>query len=152
MHAKSGLFGLLVFVVSAANAQSWSDEQLEIWNLIIESYEEIEAGDAGWSDRWLFPDALGWGPDYPMPRSRDSIKRWDAYQFAGRKTHLAEYSLVGIVVRGSTAVAHYYTSTASEDRDGKHTTTHGRCTDVMAKDGNTWKFIAWHCGDEPSEE
>ena len=55
----------------------------------------------------------------------------------------------GIVVVGSMAVAHYYYSTAAEDRDGKRKTTHGRYTDVLINQNGKWMFIAWRGGDDP---
>jgi len=145
-------FGLLAISATAANAQTWSKEQAGVWQVVLDSYKDIDAQDANWSGKWVFPDAMVWGNDYPMPRNRDNVKRWDTYNFAGMKNHVAEYSPAAIVVHGSTAVAHYYYSNANEDRKGKHETTHGRCTDVLAKDGGSWKFIAWHCGDEPSDD
>ena len=143
--------GMLMFWAAAADAQTWSKEQSAVWQVVLDSYKDIDKRDANWADKWVFADAMVWGPDYPMPRTRDSVKRWDAYNFPAGKTHVAEYSPVAIVVHGSTAVAHYYYSNATEDR-GKHETAHGRCTDVLAKDGKSWKFIAWHCGDAPKDD
>jgi ketosteroid isomerase-like protein len=135
-----------------ASAQTWSKAQTEIWDAVLESYKDIDARNADWSDRWVLADAKVWGPDYPMPRGRDSVKRWDAYQFPNSKIHVSEYSPAAIVVHESTAVAHYYYSNATEDKDGKRETTHGRCTDVLAKDDGKWKFIAWHCGDDSDND
>ncbi len=153
MTAKRVLVSLslamLAMTAITANAQTWSKEQTEVWQVVLESYKDIEKQDANWSDKWVFEDAMVWGSDYPMPRSRNSIKRWDTYNFPGSRTHVAEYSPAAIVVHGSTAVAHYYYSNATEDRKGEHSTTHGRCTDILARDGKSWKFIAWNCGDEP---
>lgn len=142
--------GFITLSAGAADAQSWTKEQSAVWDVVLNSYKDIDARDAKWSDKWVFADAMVWGSGYPMPRGRDSIKRWDAYQFSKDRSHVADYSPAAIVVHGSTAVAHYYYSNASEDKDGKHETTHGRCTDVLAKDDKSWKFIAWHCSDEPS--
>jgi len=142
---------LMATAFNTASARDWSKAQLQVWNVILDSYKDIDAQDADWSSKWVFEDAMVWGTSYPMPRNRDSIKRWDTYNFSGGKPHLSEYTPVAIVVHGDTAVAHYYSSSASEDREGKHETTHGRCTDILAKDGKSWKFIAWHCYDEPSD-
>lgn len=144
------LAGVLLVSAGAVSAKDWSKAQLEVWNVVLESYKDIDAQDADWSSKWVFPDAMVWSMDYPMPRNRESIKRWDMYNFSGGKPHLSEYSPVAIVVHGDTAVAHYYSSSANEDREGKHETSHSRCTDVLAKDGKSWKFIAWHCSSEPS--
>ena len=139
-------------LAATSHARSWTDAQAEVWQAVLDSYAEINAGDVGWSDRWVTPDAVGWGPGYPMPRDRDSLKRWDTYQFSGGRNHLAEYYPVAIVVHDTTAIAHYYISTASEDREGKHTITHGRCTDILVREGASWKFLGWHCGDEPGSD
>ena len=81
-----------------------------------------------------------------------SAKRWDAYQFPLSDTMISEYSPTGIVVHGTTAVAHYYYSSGAKNKEGKHKTSHGRCSDVLAKGDNGWKFVAWHCADEPSSD
>ncbi|MDH3587805.1 MAG: nuclear transport factor 2 family protein [Gammaproteobacteria bacterium] len=146
------VLGLMAILTGPAAAQTWSKAQLEVWDTVLESYKDIDAQDANWSQKWVFSDAMVWGPTFPMPRGRDSVKRWDAYQFPNSKNHVSEYSPAAIVVHDSTAVAHYYYSNASEDKDGERATTHGRCTDVLAKDGKKWRFIAWHCGDEPSDD
>jgi ketosteroid isomerase-like protein len=62
---------------------------------------------------------------------------------------MQELKPAGIVVVGTTAVAHYYYSTAAEDRDGKRKTTYGRYTDVLIKQDGNWVFIAWRGRDDP---
>lgn len=142
--------GVLMLTAGTVNAQSWSKEQTEVWTAVTESYKDIEAQDSGWVTKWVLPEAKVWGSGYPVPRGRDSVKRWDSYNLPLSKTHVSEYSPLAIVVHGTTAVAHYYYSTASENKDGERETTHGRCSDVLSKDKGAWRFIAWHCGDEPS--
>lgn len=144
--------GLLAISAGPAGAQTWTKAQTEVWDVVLKSYADIDAGKADWSDKWVLAKAMVWGPSYPMPRSRESVKRWDAYQFPNGTTHVSEYSPAAIVVHESTAVAHYYYSNATEDKEGKRETTHGRCTDILAKDGKNWRFIAWHCGDEPDND
>lgn len=142
----------MLLMAGAAQAQTWSDEQSEVWNVILASYVDIDKKDLNWTDKWVTEDALVWGSAYPMPRSRDSAKRWDAYQFPMSETLISEYSPVGIVVHGSTAVAHYYSSSGERNKEGKQKTSHGRCTDILAKGDDGWKFVAWHCADEPSND
>ncbi|MBT8137982.1 MAG: DUF4440 domain-containing protein [Gammaproteobacteria bacterium] len=140
-----------MLITGVATAQDWSKEQSAVWQVVIDSYKDIDARDANWSKKWVFADAMVWG-SYPMPRNRDSIQRWDKYNFSGGRNHVSEYSPTAIVVHGSTAVAHYYYSNATEDRKGEHETSHGKCTDILAKDGKSWKFIAWHCADAPGDD
>lgn len=146
------MFFLTTMLTAPAMAQEWSKAQTQVWQAVLDSYEDIDAGDAKWSEKWVLPNARVWGAGYPMPRSRDSVMRWDSYQFPSSKTHVAEYSPTAIVVHESTAVAHYYYSNATEDKDGERETTHGRCTDVLAKHKGSWRFIAWNCSDDPGDD
>ncbi|WP_154222292.1 nuclear transport factor 2 family protein [Marinicella rhabdoformis] len=138
---------MLVFC-GISSAQEWNAAQTEVWNVVLASYADIEKQDANWSTKWVTEDAMVWGGSYPMPRSRDAVQRWDSYQMPQSKTMMSNYSPTAIVVHGSTAVAHYYYSSGDKNKEGKHKTTHGRCSDVLAKTKAGWKFVAWHCSDE----
>lgn len=129
-----------------------SAQEKEVWTAVTTSWDAIIAEDIGWVDKWVHADAAVWGGSYPMPRSREEVKRWDRYNFDNSQTIVAQFSPAKIVVSGNTAVAHYYYSTGDENREGKRKTTHGRCTDVLVRSGGGWKFIAWHCTDEPSKD
>lgn len=142
----------LLLMAGAAQAQTWSEEQSEVWNVVLASYVDINKGDVNWTDKWVTEDALVWGSSYPMPRNRANAKRWDAYQIPMSETLMAEYSPAGIVVHDSTAVAHYYYSSGAKNTEGKHKTTHGRCSDVLVKSDDSWKFVSWHCADAPSND
>jgi hypothetical protein len=134
---------------AAANAQDWSPEQTEVWDTVVAQWAATRAKDHTWPERTLHPSFLGWTDTYPMPRDKEGVKAWERYDSEGSQVHAQELNPVGIVVEGSTAVVHYYYSTAAEDRDGKHKTTHGRYTDVLVKHEGKWLFIAWHGGDDP---
>ena len=143
--------GIFAMLAGPVCAQSWDKAQTEVWGVVLASYKDIDSNKAGWSDTYVLKDAKVWGGSYPMPRDRDSVKRWDTYQFPNSTTHVSEYSPAAIVVHGSTAVAHYYYSNATENKDGKRETSHGRCSDILSKDKGKWRFIAWHCTDEPND-
>ncbi len=142
----------MLLMAGAGQAQTWSDEQSEVWTAILGSYADIEKKDLNWTDKWVTDDAVVWGNSYPMPRTRDAVKRWDSYQFPLSDTMMSEYSPAGIVVHGNTAVAHYYYTTGDKNTEGKFKTSHGRCSDIMVKGDDGWKFVAWNCGDEPSDD
>ena len=139
---------IMLLFCGISNAQEWNAAQTEVWNVVLASYADIENQDANWSTKWVTEDAMVWGGSYPMPRSRDAVQRWDSYQMPQSKTMISNYAPTAIVVHGSTAVAHYYFSSGDKNKEGKHKTTHGRCSDVLAKDGDSWKFVAWHCTDD----
>ena len=146
------LVGLIASVPRPAQAQTWSADQQEVWGVILQSWEAITNRDTNWSTRYVHPNAVVWGNDYPMPRTRDEVKRWDTFNFPGETILNDEYNLAALVVEGSTAVAHYYYSTGVQDREGDRETTHGRCTDILIRSEGTWKFIAWNCTDEEKDD
>lgn len=143
--------GLLAMLAGPVSAQTWDKAQTEVWEAVLGSYADIDSGNANWTDKWVLEDAMVWGGSNPMPRSRASSKKWDQYRFPNSTTKVSEYSPAAIVVHGSTAVAHYYYSNATESKKGELDTSHGRCSDVLVKEKNKWRFIAWHCTDEPSD-
>ena len=156
MTRATVVFALVVLALSGqvneARAQTLSDAQSEVWAVVVESWEAIRDKDIEWIDRYVHPDAIVWGTGYPMPRNRESTRRWNRYEFENSTTLAHDFSPGGIVVHGDTAVAHYYYSLGSEDRDGKRRTVHGRCTDILIREGGSWQFLAWNCGDTPNTD
>ncbi len=143
---------LMAIMATGSYANSWDKNQQAVWNVVLKSYKDIEKRDVNWTDNWVTEDAIVWGNSTPMPMSRSAVKRWDKFQFAdGSTNNIAEYSPAAIVVHGDTAVAHYYYSNGITTKEGKQMTVHGRCTDILVKAGKSWKFLSWHCADEPKK-
>ena len=130
-------------------AQDWDSDQTEVWKVIVAQWEAAKAKNLTWTESDLHPSFLGWSDAYPLPRGKAAVQEWERYSAENSQTLVQELYPVGIVVVGSTAVAHYYYSTAAEDRNGKRKTTHGRYTDVLIKQDDKWTFIAWRGGDDP---
>ena len=155
-HVASCILALIVasvtMVSTQAAAQSWSEAQTEVWTVVTDSWDAIVAKDVSWSDNYVHANAVVWGRENPMPRKRASVKKWDRYNFENATTKVAEFSPAAIVVEGGTAVAHYYYSLGTENHEGKRRTVHGRCTDILVRSDASWKFLAWNCGDEPSDD
>jgi len=147
------LVTLIISVITfTGSAASWDTQQTEVWNVVLDSYKDIEKRDNNWTDKWVTADAMVWGNSTPMPRNRSSVKRWEKFQFEdGSVNNVAEYSPTAIVVHGDTAVAHYYYSNGTTSKKGKQKVTHGRCSDILVKDNKSWKFVAWNCSDEPKK-
>lgn len=151
------LIPLTVFLVITActvpgssHAQSWTTEQLEVWRVIQSQWQATMDKDTTWPDRLLHDRFMGWNNATPAPRDKASTAKWSRYNMEDGTTLVQELSPLGIVVQGSTAVAHYVYSVASEDREGKRQTRHGRYTDVLVRDGGSWRFLAWHGGADPN--
>lgn len=144
--------GLTAWLVTPSQAQTWSSEQLEVWGVIEAQWQASMEEDTTWHQRFLHQSFMGWDNDNPTPRNKASVERWNRYGMENITTLMQELYPIGIVVHGNTAVAHYFYSTATENREGEREMTHGRYTDVLVRDGGTWRFIAWHGGDDPEAD
>lgn len=95
------------------------------------------------------PAVSAWGRDYPAPRGRDSIVRWNKISQQSQTLTAYDLSPSAISVAGDAAIAHYYYSTASKTKEGKSEVVHGRCSDTLVRDNGRWVFLGWSCSDEP---
>ena len=139
----------LIILTSSLNSQEWSQSQLEVWRTIRAQWEASKEQDATWPEVYLHPSFLGWSDDNPMPRNKASVQKWQRYEMETSKTLEQELSPVGIVVEGNVAIAHYYFSSAIENYKGERKTIHGRFTDILTKEGERWRFLAWRGGADP---
>jgi ketosteroid isomerase-like protein len=142
---------LALLFSTPGTAQQWDAEQLEVWGVIQAQWTATMEKDASWPDTFLADDFLGWGNEQPAPRDGASQRMWARYDMQNSTTLVQDLYPLGIVVHGDVAVAHYFYSTAAETPQGERETTHGRYTDVLVRDGGTWRFVAWHGGDEPDD-
>jgi hypothetical protein len=146
-----GVVGVLVFMVPlAARGQSWTPEQQEVWDFVVESWEADTSEDIEWVDRMVHPNFRGWDAGLPMPRDRDTQRRWSRYGDESGTTLIYSVFPVSIVVQGNTAVALYYGSIANEDLKGERETTHFKEVDVLIRENGEWKFLSWMGADEPN--
>jgi hypothetical protein len=139
-------------VVAPVFGQTWSDKQLEVWNVIEAQWKASMEKDATWPEKYLHEKLLAWSDERPMPRNKSSMDKWTRYGIENSTTLLQELYPVGIIVHGNTAVAHYFYTEAAEDRKGERKTTHGRYTDVLVKENGTWQFLAWSGGANPTND
>ncbi len=73
---------------------------------------------------------------------------WTRFNSEQNKGLTHELYPLSIVVHGDMAVAHYLYTMAVQTRDKQTVMTNGRYTDVLVRDGTTWKFLSWHGGDD----
>ena len=138
------LFLVAVLTAPLAGAQEWSSEQQDVWKVVKWTWEAAPGTD--WCAEVCHPNLLAWGNDAPAPRNREQIQKWWKRNQETSKDLEVEITPIGIAVQGNTAVAHYYYSQLSEDKDGKRTTEHGRYTDVLIKEEGRWVYFSWSGG------
>lgn len=123
-------------------------DQAAVWAAVEASWTADERGDDEWFDDMLVGDFMGWPDNAPAPLSKASTRMWDDFNerlFQGI-TH--ELYPLSIVVHGDTAVAHYLYTNAVELQDKTIRVANGRYTDVLVREDDAWKYLAWHGGDD----
>ena len=144
--------GTLFLAAGPATAQNAtddiSDESADVWATVEAGWDADKKGDKKWIERMLHEDFSGWNTDSPAPRSKASTEMWD--RFSDEQGNIIEHELypLAIVVNGDVAIAHYFYTSAYQDKDDNVEMNNGRYTDILVRTDTGWKFIAWHGGDD----
>ncbi len=138
-----------VLATAPAVAQESVDDHATVWAAVERIWTEEERGNDGWVDEMLSADFMGWPTSSPAPRSKASTRMWSRFNRDQNKGLIHELFPLSIVVHGDMAVVHYLYTLAVQSRDKTTVMSNGRYTDVLVRDGISWKFISWHGGDDP---
>ncbi|NIL93260.1 MAG: hypothetical protein GTO71_02200 [Woeseiaceae bacterium] len=139
----------LIFAsAGTAVAQDTTDDAADVILTIEEQWERVQDGDTDWLDEELLDRFSGWPSHAPAPRSKASTGKWNRFFETQRKMVEHELFFQNIVIHGDVAVAHYFYTSASEDKNGDVEVDNGRYTDVLVRTEDGWKFLAWHGGDD----
>ena len=145
-----GAIALCGFISGTVSAQSWDTQQTAVWQAVAKTWDMDQKQDDSWISEMTTANVSGWSMSNPAPRGRDSLVRWSKLNRENSKMLAFELSPLSIAVSGGAAVAHYYYSSASENKEGKRETEHGYCSDVLVKQGDGWTYLGWNCGKIPA--
>lgn len=138
---------LLLASSGFALAQDSADDAADVILKIEEQWERVQDGDTDWIDEELVDNFSGWPMSAPAPRSKMSTHKWTRFFETQGKMVEHELFFQNIVVHGDVAVAHYFYTSANENKDGEVEVNNGRYTDVLVRTDDGWKFLAWAGGD-----
>lgn len=133
---------VLALLAVPVQAQTWSAEQLEVWQVVSKQWELEMAEDDAWIEM-LHDSFQSWPNEASMPLDKADTARFHAAEAGQFKIQVQDIAQVGIVVTGDTAVAHYYHTTVVEYDDGERETFEGRFTDILTRTGDGWQFVSW---------
>jgi hypothetical protein len=133
------------------SAQTWTPEQQELWTLEQKQWQMSRDADLTWIDTMVHPNLRYWEVGEPMPRDKASLARWNRYSSANSKVLEQELFPISATITGNVAVVQYHYQVARENYKKERETVTGHYTDVLIKEGGTWKFIAWEGGDDPKK-
>jgi hypothetical protein len=141
---------VLTLLALPVQAQQWSPEQQEIWQLIAKQWELEKAEDDAWKNM-LHDSFQSWSIDDLMPMDKAATTRFADAEAGHFKILVQHIAPVGIIVTGDTAIAHYYHTTIVEHDNGEKETIDGRFTDILTRTGGGWQFVGW-VGEESGEQ
>lgn len=139
---------IMLGLAGGAVAEDSADDHANVWATVEAIWEAEQRGDDDWVETMLSADFMGWPDDSPAPRSRASTRMWARFDAEQQKGLAHELYPLSIVVHGDVAIVHYLYKSVSQRRDKSTHADAGRYTDVLVRDGDTWKFISWHGGSD----
>ena len=142
---------MLCGFTGAAVAQAWSPEQQEIWALEQQQWKMAAAKDLSWIDTMVHPNLRYWETGDPMPRGKESLRRWGKYQVENSTVLEQELFPISITLTGNVAVVQYNYQIARENHKKEREMVTGNYTDVLVKENGRWMFIAWAGGEDKKD-
>jgi Domain of unknown function (DUF4440) len=134
-----------------AAAQTWNADQKEIWNLEEQQWKMAAAEDLSWIDTMVHPNLRYWETGDPMPRGKDSLRRWTRYSADNSTVLEQELFPISITLTGDVAVVQYNYQIARENFKKEREMVTGNYTDVLVKENGRWQFLTWSGGDQPKK-
>lgn len=131
-----------------AQAPSWTPDQQSVWAVIEQSWKDEVDRNGRWPTSYVDANVVTWGPEFPMPRYRESMERWTRYYDKAAKTVQYEIQPMAIVLNGNTAVVNYGAVTMSqrEVARGENPPKPERdvvgITETLVRTAGGWKFLA----------
>ena len=143
---------LCAFAGATFAADTMSADQQDLWKLEQQQWKMSAAKDSSWIDSMVHPNLKFWDRTSPMPRDKASLKLWNRLEQADSTVLAQEIFPISATITGNVAVLQYNYMVARENYRKEHETVTGHYTDVLIKQGNDWKFIAWAGGDDPKKQ
>lgn len=137
---------------TVAPALDTTDDYVAVWSVIESQWDASQRGDRRWVEDLLSADFRGWPTNAPAPRDKASTRLWNEFEVKQGKGLAHELYPLSTVIHGDMAVAHYLYTNAIENKEGETEVSNGRYTDVLVRVDGSWKFIAWHGGDDHTDD
>jgi len=144
------LFSLILIVLFSFNihstfAQTWNQEQSEVWNIMEKLYDAIKSSDHEKYKSLLHKKFSIWFDDETFPSDRASHNIWEAHWFANTEVKISEILPLRIIIVDNIAVVHYLAKSL-RTRDDETAMRQSKWTDVLIKENDQWLLITTHGG------
>ena len=128
------------------NAQNWTKEQMEVWNVVLKSNELMNKGDFDGYFANVHEDYQGWNNQIPLPVNKTLFKQMmpSAEMMESFKLDYSMNNPARIVVSGDLAVVHYvfaWSGTNTTDEGTFPLKNSGKNTEFYVKEDGKWLLI-----------
>jgi hypothetical protein len=137
---------LLSLIACQLNAQNWTNEQMEVWNMVVKNNELMYNGDFDGYFANVHADYQGWNNQMPLPVNKTLYKQlMPSDEMVGSiKLDYLMNNPARIVVSGDVAVVHYFfavTLTMTNDKGSEPINQKGTNTEFFVKEDGKWLLI-----------
>lgn len=133
---------------ASAQAPTWSSEQTAVWSVITRSWTDEVARNGRWPGQYVHQNVVSWGPEWPMPRYRESVERWSRWYDEQGRIVQHEISPAAITMSGNTAVVHYTAVTMRQRALPRGETPPAPereavgIVETLVREGASWRFLS----------
>ena len=139
------LIALFSFNINSTFAQSWNQEQSEVWNVMVEVYEALKSSDHEKYKSLLHEKFSVWFEDETFPSDRVSHDIWEAYWIPSTEVKISEILPLRIIIVDNIAVVHHLAKSL-RTRNDETALRQSKWTDVLIKENDQWLLITTHGG------
>jgi hypothetical protein len=139
------LIVLFSFNIYPTFAQTWTQEQSDVWNIMEELYDAIKASDHEKYKSLLHDEFSMWFDDETFPSDKASHDIWEAHWFANTEVIISEKIPLRINIVDNIAVVHHLAKSLRTIED-KTAMRQSKWTDVFIKENDQWLLITSHGG------
>ncbi len=142
VRLAGAISALLIIGSITASAQSWSAAEKEAWQAVETVWAADSAGNTSEFLSYFHDDYRGWPWGMRAPSTKRMVSKYFHWRHKNLTVNVYNLLPMSIIVKGNTAVVHYLFSRMTTNKEGKSEWIEGRWTDIMVKDGGSWKLIA----------
>ncbi len=141
---KSALVAVMTLMATYVFAQEWTKAQLEVWQVVEESWMKWKAGDITGEIALLHPKYQGWSSEEPIPLSRETTSQLYESMMDNLKLDYYLLNPARIVVLENAALVDYYFRYSISYTWGEQKTQqegYGKNAEFYVKEGGKWLLL-----------
>jgi ketosteroid isomerase-like protein len=136
------LIAFAVLPTQIVFSQHWTEEEMEVWNTILDCDEKLRMMDKEGFLSCFHEDYNYWWANEPVPFRKDSVQKFiDKWMADGNTVVFKDLRPVAIKVWGDFALAHWFLKRIVQYKNGVETTETEQITFMMKKENGKWQYV-----------